>query len=169
MATQAHQALQKWQRIELLVQQWLNERQQLITLLNSLPPLIASNAQRNPLPQRIQEFCQLLMDYISAGYFEIYRELAEEARCLRRNNGLDASVLKRLDISTDAALSFNDDFDTPEHIRILQNRLPQRLADLRSKLQERFALEDQLIVSIHHRTSSGADHRRAATPAYRMH
>lgn len=162
MATQAHQALQKWHRIELLVQQWLNERQQLIMLLNSLPPLVTSSAQRNPLPQRIQEFCQLLMDYISAGYFEIYRELAEEARCLRCSDGLNTSILKRLDISTDAALAFNDDFDTAEHIRVLQHRLPQRLADLHAKLQERFALEDQLIVSIHHRNSSGVDHRRTS-------
>ena len=59
--------------------------------------------------------------------------------------------MRRLEESTDAALAFNDDFDSSEHITALQEKLPQRLNDLLDKLEERFALEDQLIVSIHQR------------------
>ena len=152
MAQQTHAALQQWQRIELLVQQWLGERKQLLRMLCSLRNLTNSNRQRNPLPQRVQQFCELLMDYISAGYFEIYRELAREARYSQRENPeLVASILRRLEESTDAALAFNDDFDTGEHIAARQEVLPQRLNDLLNKLEERFALEDQLIVSIHQR------------------
>ena len=152
MTQQTHAALQQWQRIELLVQQWLGERKQLLRMLFSLRSLTTSDRQRNPLPQRVQQFCELLVDYISAGYFEIYRELAREARYSRRENPeLIASILRRLEESTDAALAFNDDFDTGEHIAALQEKLPQRLHDLLNKLEERFALEDQLIVSIHQR------------------
>jgi regulator of sigma D len=152
MATQPHAALRQWQRIELLVQQWLGERQQLLRMLFSLRTLTSSDRQRNPLPQRVQQFCQLLVDYISAGYFEIYRELAREARYTQHENpALIASILQRLEESTDAALAFNDDFDNVEHIVSLQGKLPQRLNELLVKLEERFALEDQLIVSIHQR------------------
>jgi regulator of sigma D len=152
MAQHTHAALQQWQRIELLVQQWLGERKQLLRMLFSLRTLASSDRQRNPLPQRVQQFCELLVDYISAGYFEIYRELAHEARYTQRENPeLIASIMRRLEDSTDAALAFNDDFDSSEHIVLLQSRLPQRLNELLIKLEERFALEDQLIVSIHQR------------------
>lgn len=150
MSQHTHAALQQWQRIELLVQQWLGERQQILRMLFSLRSLLGSDRQRNPLPQRVQQFCQLLMDYVSAGYFEIYRELAREAHHSQpENRALVAAILKRLEESTDAALAFNDDFDSSEHILALQTKLPQRLHELLVKLEERFALEDQLIVSIH--------------------
>ncbi|MFN3712342.1 MAG: Rsd/AlgQ family anti-sigma factor [Alcanivoracaceae bacterium] len=152
MATQPHTALHQWQRIELLVQQWLGERQLLLHTLFNLRTLTSSDRQRNPLPQRVQQFCQLLVDYISAGYFEIYRELAREARYTQHENpALIASILRRLEESTDAALTFNDDFDDVDRIVSQQGKLPQRLNELLVKLEERFALEDQLIVSIHQR------------------
>jgi regulator of sigma D len=152
MSHHTHAALQQWQRIELLVQQWLGERQQILRMLFSLRSLVSSDRQRNPLPQRVQQFCQLLMDYVSAGYFEVYRELARETNHAQGGNrALIASILQRLEESTDAALAFNDDYDTSEHIVALQAQLPHRLNELLVKLEERFALEDQLIVSIHHR------------------
>ena len=86
MTQQTHAALQQWQRIELLVQQWLGERKQLLRMLFSLRSLTSSDRKRNPLPQRVQQFCELLVDYISAGYFEIYRELAREARYSQHEN-----------------------------------------------------------------------------------
>ena len=152
MSYQSHAALQQWQRVELLVQQWLGERQQILRMLFSLRTLVSSDRQRNPLPQRVQQFCQLLMDYVSAGYFEVYRELAREVHNSQpENRPLVSAILKRLEESTDAALAFNDDFDSSEHIVALQAKLPQRLHELLVKLEERFALEDQLIVSVHQR------------------
>ncbi len=150
MATSAQTAMAQWQRIEALVQEWLRERQQLLYLISTIRS--ASNRAQPPLrlARRIQEFCELLMDYISAGYFEVYRELAREARCFQRDNqALTRSIMQRLEDSTDEALAFNDDFDTEEHIQQLYAMLPARLSELLEKLEERFALEDQLIVSIH--------------------
>ncbi|MCC1495860.1 Rsd/AlgQ family anti-sigma factor [Alcanivorax sp. 1008] len=154
MSYHSHAALQQWQRIELLVQQWLGERQQILRMLFSLRTLISSDRQRSPLPQRVQQFCQLLMDYVSAGYFEVYRELAREVHHTQpENRALVAAILQRLEESTDAALAFNDDFDSNGNITALRANLPQRLHELLIKLEERFALEDQLIVSIHQRES----------------
>lgn len=156
MVTSAQTALAQWQRIEVLVQEWLRERQQLLHLLSAIRgPIRATVTDANGLmPARtgehVKQFCELLMDYISAGYFEIYRELAREARCFQRDNPeLTQSIMQRLDDSTDEALAFNDDFDTVEHINAMIDTLPLRLSHLLEKLEERFALEDQLIVSIH--------------------
>ena len=152
MVTNAESALAHWQRIEGLIQEWLRERQQLLYLLCAIRGIRGLVARDEPLEYRVQRFCEVLMDYISAGYFEVYRELADEARLFQRNNPqLSRSLLARLEESTDEALLFNDDFDSPEHIRELSDILPQRLSRLMEKLEERFALEDQLIVSIHQR------------------
>ncbi|WP_111655564.1 Rsd/AlgQ family anti-sigma factor [Isoalcanivorax indicus] len=143
-------ALDQWQRIEKQVQAWLRERQELLTLLCSLQGLCGLHADSLPLQQRVQRFCEVLVDYISAGHFEIYRELAAEARQLRGTDpGLVQHVLHRLARSTDAALAFNEEYDTPDHIQRLQDALPDRLTELLEHLEERFALEDQLILSIH--------------------
>jgi len=153
MITSTQTALAQWQRIEVLVQEWLRERQQLLHLLSAIRgPSLGNMPPR--VGEHVKQFCEVLMDYISAGYFEIYRELAREARCFQRDNPeLTQSIMQRLDDSTDEALAFNDDFDTEEHIDEMLDLLPQRLAHLLEKLEERFALEDQLIVSIHQPTT----------------
>lgn len=142
-------ALARWQRIETLVQDWLEERERLLFLLCAVRGMHdAGNGA--PVTARVRELCQVLMDYVSAGYFEIYRELALEARRFgRRHPDLVHGILRRLEDSTDEALAFNDDFDSPERIGALMAVLPQRINRLMAKLEDRFALEDQLITSIH--------------------
>lgn len=150
MTPHPHAALLQWQRIELLVQQWLGERQQLLRVLDQLRRGCRARPAPSLLGQQVQAFCQLLIDYISAGHFEVYRELAERTRQIPGSNPATvASLLRRLGDSTDTALRFNDDCEgAPEQLPDAQ-LLSSRLAMLAEKLEERFALEDQLIVSIH--------------------
>lgn len=155
MASSTSAALAQWQRIEALVQAWLDERQQLIVLLCTMQGLKGlSGAQpyetQQPMHRQVQRFCQLLMDYISAGYFEVYRELVNEARHFHRDNpALTRQILQKLDNSTDAALAFNEDFEHADQCLAQRDVLPERISALMETLEERFALEDQLILSIH--------------------
>ena len=149
MASTSPSAIAQWQRIETLVKAWLDERQQLIVLLCSLQGVRGLGSQQ-PRHKQLQQFCQLLMDYISAGYFEVYRELVNEARHFQRENpALTHHILRQLDSSTDAALAFNADFENQPNNNELKAQLPQRMSQLMQTLEERFALEDQLILSIH--------------------
>ena len=149
MASTSPSAIAQWQRIETLVKAWLDERQQLIVLLCTLQGVRGLSSQQ-PRHQQLQQFCQLLMDYISAGYFEVYRELVNEARHFHRENpALTHHILRQLDNSTDEALAFNADFENPANKADLKAALPQRISQLMQTLEERFALEDQLILSIH--------------------
>lgn len=151
MITHAQTAMAQWQRIEALVQHWLQEREQLLHLLCTIRGMRNASSQ-TPVAARVQELCEVLMDYVSAGYFEIYRELAQEARSFnRQQHHVVRNILQRLEDSTDEALAFNDDFDSPEQIAALFNVLPHRVDRLLEKLEDRFALEDQLITSIHQR------------------
>ncbi|MDX1804685.1 MAG: sigma D regulator [Alcanivorax sp.] len=151
MASQTSRTLAQWQRIEALVQAWLDERRQLIVLLCAIQGVRSYGGdRRQPQQQQVQHFCQLLMDYISAGYFEVYRELVNQARHFRRDNPiLTRHIIAQLDTSTDEALSFNADFDSAEHYLSHLDSLPERVSHLMETLEERFALEDQLILSIH--------------------
>ncbi|MCG8393692.1 MAG: sigma D regulator [Pseudomonadales bacterium] len=150
MASSTSAAMTQWHRIETLVQAWLDERQQLIVLLCTLQGLKGLSEPPRPLHKQVQQFCQVLMDYISAGYFEVYRELVNEARHFHRENpALTRQILKRLDSSTDEALAFNADFENSTQCAALRNQLPDRISRLMEILEERFALEDQLILSIH--------------------
>ena len=145
MASSTSAALAQWQRIEALVQAWLDERQQLIVLLctmQGLKGLSTPQPYDNPQPmhRQVQRFCQLLMDYISAGYFEVYRELVNEARHFHRENpALTRQIMQKLDSSTDAALAFNEDFEHPNQCLAQRKVLPQRISALMETLEERFA------------------------------
>lgn len=152
MTVESKDALEQWRRIESLVQHWLEERRRLIYLLCAVRGIRGLTFDGVPVHYRVQQFCQVLMDYISAGHFEIYRELAREARFFNSDNAeLVGKILQELEDSTDEALAFNEDFESPESCDALLDTLPQRLSNLLEKLEERFALEDQLIVSIHQR------------------
>lgn len=151
MAIPQSPTLAQWQRIEALVRVWLEQRQRIIVLLCALQGLEGVEQRHaRSIQSRIQEFCQLLMDYISAGYFEVYRELVREARQFKDGPPSVAThILKQLDVSTGEALAFNEDFDTTDHCLSLLEQLPERLNALTEMLEERFALEDQLILSVH--------------------
>ena len=149
MATAARSALAQWQRMETVVQAWLRERQQLLYLLCAVQGIRGLTESQPPVHHRIRQFCQVLMDYISAGYFEVYQQIAREAHFEKGDARLVSHILMRLEESTDEALAFNEDFDSPEKLEALVKQLPERLSSLLEKLEERFALEDQLIISIH--------------------
>lgn len=152
-------AVDHWQEMELLVQKWLGERQRLLYLLCSIQGIAGLTSQKVPVHHRIREFCQALMDYISTGYFEMYQGLAREARLLHEGNTDKITrILAQITDSTDEALAFNEDFDNPESLFILLDQLPARLSILLEKLEERFALEDELVVSIHRNNMPGRRH-----------
>lgn len=150
MVPEQNKALIQWQRIEDLLDHWLEERRRLLYLLCAVQGIRGLTFDQVPVHFRVQQFCEVLMDYVSAGHFEIYRELIHQARSFHKENPkLVRKILEQLEDSTDEALAFNEDFDSPEHCQAMLSALPLRLSRLLEKLEERFALEDELIVSIH--------------------
>lgn len=122
------------------IDNWLQARQQLLILYCQLA---GDKAHRQQLPddETISEFCAALMDYLSAGHFEIFALLvADDAAGLKLKHTLDPHLAR----TTDAALAFNDTYAV-ESATAHSDRFDQRLADLGEVLEERFALEDRLI------------------------
>jgi regulator of sigma D len=137
------------QRVDELVTRWLQERQALIVLMLALSDEQRRAADSTPLPERVQAFCELLMDYVSAGHFEIYDELLAAAE-QRDSEHLAASqaLLQRLQPTTDAVIRFNDIYEDP-HAEVVLGSLSQELSRLGLELENRFETEDRMLALLH--------------------
>lgn len=146
------------QRVTALVGRWLQERRDLIEAWTRLQE---QAGQAEPgLPEAVEAFCELLMDYVSAGHFEIYDELIAAAE---RQHPLDAgarqALLERLQATTDAAIRFNDLCDNPGD-PALPALLPRELPILGLELESRFQTEDRLVAQLHQEVDAGLPPRR---------
>ncbi len=126
-----------------VVLELLEERRQLWSLYTALeqrPPSTPEQA----LETRLREFCQILVDYISLGHFEMYPRLTDVPERRARVQTLANSLYPKFMDATDAAIAFNDRY---EHLAAaaLGKALDDDLASLGQALTSRFALEDQLI------------------------
>lgn len=156
MYTRVKKAQQQWGGSLTAIDSWLEERQQLIVSyckLAGLPPF-EDNRQTMPAQDTIRQFCQLLMDYLSAGHFEVYDRIVAECA----TNGSDSRKLAqklypKISESTDLALAFNDKY--AEHLSTRKSgAFDLELSELGQALEARFALEDQLINTLHEKHSS---------------
>jgi regulator of sigma D len=95
---------------------------------------------------RLQEFCQLLIDYIATGHFELYSRISEGKE--RRNEiiKLANTIYPRIEKTTNLAVEFNDTYDSMDKVSDeIKSLLPQQLSQLGEELATRIELEDQLI------------------------
>lgn len=140
------------QRVDALVRRWLKERQELIVLMLGLGDEELLRQGRAALSARVQAFCQGLMDYVSAGHFEIYDELLAEAESQGSTHLAEGrKLLARLQATTDAVIRFNDIYDGPEDEEELAH-LAHELSTLGMALESRFEIEDRMITLLHERT-----------------
>jgi len=142
-------AKERWGGVNELIDKWLMERQELIVKFCDLTVNPASS-QENTI-EKLQGFCQVLVDYVSAGHFEIYDQLVQEANEFKNEEGtaLLASTIPHIQETTEVALDFNDSFDDIHKVDDGVEKLVARLENLGRTLENRFELEDKLIESIH--------------------
>ncbi|WP_068544308.1 Rsd/AlgQ family anti-sigma factor [Thalassotalea crassostreae] len=155
MLTRLEQAQQQWGGSLSAIDNWLNERQEVLVSYYQLAGLAPSDQTDRALPNAadIQAFCQLLMDYLSAGHFEVFDQIV--AQC--KKNGPDSLALAQkiypeISKTTDIALAFNDKFAEPEDDSFLES-FDASLSVLGQALEERFELEDQLIEALYKKHS----------------
>lgn len=147
MLEKCRNAQERWGGVSDIIDSWLEERQKLISTFVALPQQNADEA----LKERIQEFSQLMMDYISSGHFEVYEQLLKEGSEFNDGSLEKAQELfPRIQTSTDAALDFNDLYSTFDGQTLQEmHELTCQLSTLGESLEERFALEDKMIKVLH--------------------
>ncbi|WP_221793451.1 sigma D regulator [Oceanobacter mangrovi] len=158
MLEKVNTARERWGGVHNMVDSWLSDRQGLIVKYCALSAAKPLSEEEIPLAQLVQDFCQVMMDYCSAGHFEIYQRLMDEARDYADGSVEFAETLvPRLDELTGLCVDFNDNYDRFCDLEQLA-KLPAELSRVGEVLEERFELEDQMIERLytaHQETAAG--------------
>jgi regulator of sigma D len=150
MLTKTSNPIEQWGTVDKLIKHWLKERQELIVLYCKVDGLKEFTPQDTPIAVKVQALCQVLIDYVSAGHFEIYDRLMREAEEFNDDyQDLISRVIPEIEKSTTLALEFNDRYATVEQCEKSMKTLARDLNALGLVMVERFELEDQLIAALH--------------------
>lgn len=128
------------------VKNLLAERQEMLVAYCRLAGLEPYTPDK-PVRRRLEEFCQLLMDYTAFGHFELYRRISEGDERRRQVLEVAREVYPRIADVTNDAVEFNDTYDASDHPLRLET-LPRDLSHLGERLAVRMELEDRLVVAL---------------------
>lgn len=148
MLENCRNAKERWGGVSDIVDKWLKERQELIVLYCDITTTESESS--DALVARYQNFCQLLVDYVSAGHFEVYEQLVQEAKEYD-DGGLELAkkIMPKIELTTETALKFNDQFDNVDKVDDGLGSLVDEMSRLGEVLADRFELEDALLEALH--------------------
>ncbi|GAB2189740.1 sigma D regulator [Sessilibacter sp. MAH2] len=140
-------AQERWGGVNEIIDRWLAERQELLVLFCSLSGVKSFQDSDPEYGPKILKLCQLLVDYVSAGHFEVYENLIEEGRHFEDTEGLKkaADYYQTIDKTTESLLDFNDKYAEIDDLSTLVGDL----SIMGETLAHRFEAEDQMIDVLH--------------------
>ena len=118
-----------------LLRRWLNERRELLSRYCALSTALHDERAAASITGKLDRFCEVLVDYVSAGHFEVYRQLLDT-----RANPHAGELYRLIVPTTTIALDFND-----RHFRGAGRTLRDDLSRLGQVLASRFDWEDALM------------------------
>ena len=143
MSNQTEVRTERRVRTQEMINKLLEERQEMLVLFCQVASL-EPYTQSNPVKPKLQEFCQVLVDYIAFGHFEVYERIAQGKERRARVVQVAEKIYPKLAEATEVAVAFNDKYDTSEIDSLLEN-LPKDLSTLGEELAARIELEDRLV------------------------
>jgi regulator of sigma D len=147
---------QQFVAVDEMLQGWLRERRQLLARYTELAVAADSNPDAHDLAKRQSRLCQVLVDYVSAGHFEIFHGLIAEAESFADGSAsAAATVMPAIGDTTEVIMAYEEKYAGNGTDR---THLERDLSSLGEVLESRFSLEDQLITALHY------SHRAQALP-----
>ncbi len=149
MLEDCENARERWGGVSALIDRWLQSRQQLIVQyceLSNSPDF----GHPEPLYDQLSSLCEQLLDYVSAGHFEVYEQLMNEAREFD-DGGIEVAnkVYPKINKTTQEMLAFNDLLEVSDRTEEDMRAMYARVSRLGEIMEERFELEDLLIENLH--------------------
>lgn len=140
-------ALERWGGVSEIIDKWLEERQQLLVDYCMLSDGV-EELDNASCGAELKKLCQILVDYVSAGHFEVYNQLIDEAKELQDEAGLKsaAELFKTIDSTTELVLDFNDKYEEVDDLDAIETDLSK----LGETLAARFESEDKMIEVLHY-------------------
>jgi regulator of sigma D len=132
-----------------MIDKLLKERKEMFALYWQVAGLDPSTAN-DPATEHLQEFCEVLVDYIAFGHFEVYDRISRGEERRGEVIKLAEEIYPLILETTDLAVAFNDKYDESDH-ELHVERLTNDLSELGEGLANRIDLEDQLIAVLLHR------------------
>jgi regulator of sigma D len=118
------------------------ERTEMLVTYCRLAGVEPFNPPTKSVHELLQEFCQVLVDYIAAGHFTLYDRLGGKNERRKELREIAERVYPRIAESTDAALTFNDKYSEGNGSLL---ELSRDLSKLGEEIAVRIDLEDKLI------------------------
>ena len=149
---------QQFEAVDDLLTRWLKERRQVLGRYTEIAVALDSNPQSRALAQQQNRLCEILVDYVSAGHFEVFNQLLNEAETFADGSeALAEQLIPAIGDTTEVILAYEEKYAGGQ---LNPDTLKRDLSALGEVLESRFVLEDRLIAGLHSR------HRRqAVSPA----
>jgi regulator of sigma D len=138
---------ERWNAVENLLQNWLRERRDILVRYTAIAATLSKSDDAEKLQSGLRDLCQLLVDYVSVGHFEVFYELIREAEAFADGSGkLANDIIPKIGDTTEVILGFDEKYPLPV------GAISDHSADLSllgEILELRFELEDALIAGMH--------------------
>lgn len=144
MLENCQDAKERWGGVSQIIDRWLAERQQMLVKYCALSDTQGDDQERG---LKLRSMCEIMVDYVSAGHFEVYDQLLKEGRDFGDKEALKqgADLFAKVDATTEEVLDFNDKYQEIDDLSSLDTDL-SRLGEV---LEGRFAAEDRMIAVLH--------------------
>lgn len=126
------------------IDELLDERTQVWSLYCSVAGVEPYHSDK-AIEVQMQEFCQVLVDYISLGHFGIYQRIIDGSE--RRQSIVETAerIYPEIAKATEAVLNFNERYQDSITPAMILHNLEDDLSTLGVQLAMRIELEDELI------------------------
>lgn len=140
-------AKERWGGVSEIIDRWLQERQDMLVQFCDLSEGLDFDLDDVEAGVKLRKLCQIMMDYVSAGHFEVYQQLIKESEELNDTEALKKadSLFTQIDQTTDVILDFNDKYQETDDL----SSLNADLSRIGENLATRFEIEDQMIDVLH--------------------
>mgnify|MGYP006132474167 CR=1 FL=1 len=152
---------QQFIAVDDLLGRWLKERNALLGEYTNIVVATQASLDGVEIEQHQKKLGQLLVDYVSAGHFEVFHELISEAQLFGDGGQtLAAAMIPQISDTTEVILAYEEKYGAGQDH---PNTIERDLSALGEVLESRFVLEDQLITGLHNRHRSQLEEHELQT------
>lgn len=130
----------------LVIQELVEQRTKVWSLYCSVAGMAPFQPEKT-IEDLLEEFCEMLVDYISLGHFGVYQRIIDGKERRKKIIEVAERLYPQIVLATESVLNFNDRYEKVTPAMIL-NHLADDLSVVGEQLATRIELEDELIESM---------------------